>query len=64
VLAGSVLAQVAAGVTNLALLAPVWMQIVHLLLADVVWIALVTVAAEALLASEPAPLELAESAGA
>jgi heme A synthase len=37
--------QVAAGALNLLLLAPVWMQIVHLLLADLVWIALVLVIA-------------------
>jgi heme A synthase len=33
--------QVGAGVTNLVLLAPVYMQLVHLLLADLVWLALV-----------------------
>ena len=32
--------QLGAGMLNLLLLAPVWMQIVHLLLADLVWIAL------------------------
>lgn len=36
-----VLLQVAAGVLNIALLAPVWMQIVHLFLADLVWIVFV-----------------------
>jgi heme A synthase len=35
-----VLLQLGAGVVNLLLLAPVWMQLVHLLLADIVWIAL------------------------
>jgi cytochrome c oxidase assembly protein subunit 15 len=40
--------QVGAGLLNLLLLAPVWMQIVHLLLADVLWIALVLLAARAL----------------
>ncbi len=40
--------QVGAGLLNLVLLAPVWMQIVHLLLADAVWIALVLLAARAL----------------
>jgi heme A synthase len=40
--------QVAAGAMNLLLLAPVWMQIVHLLLADLVWIALVLTAASSL----------------
>jgi heme A synthase len=40
--------QLAAGALNLALLAPVWMQLVHLLLADLLWIALVLLAAERL----------------
>lgn len=43
--AGLVLAQLAAGVVNVVLLAPVWMQIVHLLLADLVWIATVLLSA-------------------
>ena len=34
-------AQIVAGVVNLLLLAPVWMQVVHLLLADLLWITLV-----------------------
>lgn len=38
-----VLMQLAAGAVNVALLAPVWMQILHLLLASVLWIALVGV---------------------
>ena len=37
--------QIAAGVSNLLLLAPAWMQIVHLLLADLVWISLVLLCA-------------------
>jgi heme a synthase len=36
-----VFVQVAAGILNWILLAPVWMQIVHLLIADLLWIALV-----------------------
>jgi cytochrome c oxidase assembly protein subunit 15 len=36
--------QLAAGAINVVLLAPVWMQITHLLLADLVWIALVLLA--------------------
>jgi heme A synthase len=40
--------QVAAGVLNLALLAPTWMQLVHLLLADILWVTLVLFAATAL----------------
>jgi heme A synthase len=37
-----------AGLANVALLAPVWMQIVHLLVADLLWIAFVLFAAAAL----------------
>jgi heme A synthase len=51
--------QVLAGALNIAMLAPVWMQIVHLLLADAVWITLVLTTAAAL-ADAPAPA--AESA--
>jgi heme A synthase len=40
--------QIGAGLLNLGLLAPVWMQIVHLLLADLVWMALVVLAASSL----------------
>jgi len=42
-----VVVQLLAGVVNIALLAPVWMQIVHLLLADLLWVALVVLALEA-----------------
>lgn len=40
--------QIVAGTVNVVLLVPVWMQIVHLLLADALWIALVLTAASAL----------------
>jgi heme A synthase len=43
-----VLAQLAAGAVNVFLLAPVWLQLVHLLLADLVWISLVLLSASAL----------------
>src|SRR5215212_5628788 len=47
--AGAVVAlvavQFAAGLLNAALLAPVWLQIVHLLLADLLWLALVLLSA-------------------
>lgn len=43
-----VVAQLAAGGFNVILLAPVWMQMAHLLLADGLWIAFVLLAAEAL----------------
>lgn len=36
-----VLLQMTGGVINVALLAPIWMQVVHLLMADLMWIALV-----------------------
>jgi len=53
--------QLIAGVVNLALLAPIWMQLVHLLLADLVWITLVLLSAAALAQPLPqtTPLEVA-----
>lgn len=39
--------QIALGVLNLALQAPIWMQLVHLLSADIVWVILVATAAAA-----------------
>jgi len=41
-------AQLLAGVANLLLLAPVWMQMVHLLLADLLWISLVLLCASSM----------------
>jgi heme A synthase len=57
-------AQLLAGVINVALLAPIFMQIIHLLLADSVWIALVLAAAAALTERVPArePAAAAEPA--
>jgi len=46
--------QIGLGFLNLYLLAPVWMQLVHLFVADLVWIALVLLCAAAL-AEAPAP---------
>jgi cytochrome c oxidase assembly protein subunit 15 len=46
ILGGLVLAQLAAGAINIVLLAPVWMQILHLLLANLVWVALVVMTLE------------------
>jgi heme A synthase len=43
-----VVVQLAAGLLNVALLAPIWLQLVHLLLADLLWLALVLLAASAL----------------
>ncbi len=44
------LMQIAVGFVNVALLAPVWLQLTHLLIADAIWITLVTLA----LYSQPA----------
>ncbi|MCS7079983.1 MAG: COX15/CtaA family protein [Chloracidobacterium sp.] len=50
-------AQFALGVINVWLLAPIWMQLVHLFFADALWVALVWLAATALAdATEPVPL--------
>lgn len=46
--------QLIAGLVNLLLLAPVWLQLVHLVLADVAWIALVVLAAWTVGAGEAA----------
>jgi len=51
-----IIVQVTAGAINIGLLAPVWMQLVHLLLADAVWITFVIVGVAAL--SERARLEV------
>ena len=49
---GALVNQILAGITNLLLAAPVWMQLLHLLLADLLWISLVLFGA-ALLAVVP-----------
>jgi heme A synthase len=45
---GLVFVQILGGLINVLLLAPVWMQIVHLLLADLLWIVFVLLGASAL----------------
>jgi heme A synthase len=52
---GLALLQLAVGLLNVVLLAPVWLQIVHLLLADALWIAFVLLAVRALSLPLPAP---------
>jgi cytochrome c oxidase assembly protein subunit 15 len=47
-LVGLVGVQLAAGAINVLLLAPIWLQLVHLLLANAVWIAFILVAANTL----------------
>jgi len=59
---GLIAAQVAAGFLNLALAAPVWMQLLHLVLADLVWIAWVLLAADAAAAERPALADEAPAA--
>ncbi len=47
-IAGLVSVEIVAGVANVLLLAPVWLQLVHLLLADLTWLALVLLASATL----------------
>lgn len=60
-LVGLTLIQIVAGFLNIYLAAPIWLQLVHLLLADLVWISLVLLSAEALATGERevAPVQLA-----
>jgi heme A synthase len=53
-----VAAQVTAGIVSLLARAPVWMQLVHLLLADCLWIALVLTAGAALAEGEGSPSQV------
>jgi heme A synthase len=48
VLVALIATQLVVGLVNVALLAPVWLQLVHLALADVLWVALVLLVAAAL----------------
>jgi len=57
VMMGFLGAQLLAGATNLLLLAPGWMQLVHLLLADLLWISLVLLCAGTLAVQQTAPPE-------
>jgi heme A synthase len=54
--------QLAAGVINIVLAAPVWMQMLHLLLADLLWIVMILLTAEVLTAPATAPVETREGA--
>lgn len=47
--------QMLGGIVNVLLLAPVWMQMVHLLVADALWIAFVLLGARVLAQPEPVP---------
>jgi len=60
----AIVAQMAVGMANLVLLAPTWMQLVHLFMAQAVWIALVIFLALALAAEDhPAPVDPALAEG-
>jgi heme A synthase len=48
ILALTIVLQLAMGAVNVYLLAPVWMQLLHLFIADVLWIVLVVLSAEAM----------------
>jgi heme a synthase len=52
-----ILLQISAGVVNLALLAPVWMQLIHLALGDLLWIAVVLMTMEATSARNPGRIQ-------
>jgi heme A synthase len=64
ILYAAVLVQLAAGAASVVLLAPVWLQLVHLVLADLVWIALVVAANCALATPAPAAAPAPDPAGA
>jgi len=51
----TLLAQVALGILNVLLLAPVWLQITHLLVAEIFWILLVVASADLLVRKQPPP---------
>jgi heme A synthase len=66
ILAITLIGQIGVGALNLILLAPVWLQMTHLLVAQIFWILLVLASADQLLATHPsvAPLSRKESAAA
>lgn len=49
------------GMANVGLLAPIWMQLIHLFVADLVWITLVLLGASSMLADEQPTAEVAPS---
>jgi heme A synthase len=52
---GLAIFQVAAGMVNLSLLAPLWMQLFHLFLADLLWVAVVLLVLELLAGGQDLP---------
>jgi heme A synthase len=61
IVVGVVAIQLVAGFVNVILLAPIWMQIIHLALAAAVWVALVLLGAAALAANAPQTQEATAS---
>jgi cytochrome c oxidase assembly protein subunit 15 len=53
VLGATLMAQIVLGLMNVILLAPVWLQMTHLLVAELFWILLVLASAELLLVEQP-----------
>jgi heme A synthase len=62
-MAALVFLQFLAGMVNIAMLAPVWMQMIHLLLADALWVALVVLCAPVLAFRSNVPAPSGRSAG-
>ncbi len=60
-IAALVALELAAGAANVLLLAPVWLQLVHLMLADLLWLALVLLSAAALAPGEAAARPVASA---
>ncbi len=54
--AGVTIVQLAAGMVNLSLLAPIWMQLIHLFIGDALWVALVVLAFETAVRTYSRPL--------
>ena len=55
------LVEISAGCVNVLLLAPMWMQLLHLLLADLLWITLVLLTASALAKPRPSEIKMFEN---
>lgn len=60
IVAGLAAAQLVLGAVNVILLAPVWMQMIHLLVADLLWIAFVLLGANVLAIGVTAPVRPSE----
>ena len=59
-LTAALVAQVALGVLNVLLLAPVWLQLTHLLVGEILWILLVLASADLSLSKQPFNVPLSE----